>query len=110
MTDGPSVAAGIADVEERVGPRDMLVNNAGVQLRGPRPEFTDSDWKRILDTDLTGAFLVGREPARLMTERGCGKHRQHLLAAGEVVRPGIAPCLLAATAATADVPAPPRHG
>lgn len=35
VTDGPSVAAGIADVEERVGPVDILVNNAGVQLRAP---------------------------------------------------------------------------
>lgn len=35
VTDGPSVAAGIADVEERVGPLDILVNNAGMQLRAP---------------------------------------------------------------------------
>lgn len=35
VTDGPSVAAGIADVEDRVGPLDILVNNAGMQLRAP---------------------------------------------------------------------------
>src|SRR5207248_2798999 len=37
VTDGPSVAAGMADVEQRVGPLDILVNNAGMQLRAPRP-------------------------------------------------------------------------
>lgn len=35
VTDGPSVAAGIADVEERVGPLDILVNNAACNC-GPR--------------------------------------------------------------------------
>ncbi len=31
VTDGPAVAAGIADIEERVGPLDILVNNAGMR-------------------------------------------------------------------------------
>ena len=91
VTDGPSVAAGIADVEERVGPLDILVNNAGVQLRAPLLEFTDADWHRILDTNLTSAFLVGREAARRMTERGHGKIVNICSLQSEVVRPGIAP-------------------
>lgn len=91
VTDGASVAAGIADVEERVGPLDILVNNAGMQLRAPLLEFTDSDWHRILDTNLTSAFLVGREAARRMTERGHGKIVNICSLQSEVVRPGIAP-------------------
>lgn len=91
VTDGASVAAGIADVEERVGPLDVLVNNAGMQLRAPLLEFTDSDWNRILNTNLTSAFLVGREAARRMTERGHGKIVNICSLQSEVVRPGIAP-------------------
>ncbi|MDN3022144.1 SDR family oxidoreductase [Streptomyces sp. S.PB5] len=91
VTDGASVAAGIADVEERVGPLDILVNNAGMQLRAPLLEFTDPDWHRILDTNLTSAFLVGREAARRMTERGHGKIVNICSLQSEVVRPGIAP-------------------
>ncbi|MFF4273879.1 SDR family oxidoreductase [Streptomyces sp. NPDC001536] len=91
VTDGASVAAGIADVEERVGPLDILVNNAGMQLRAPLLEFTDSDWHRILDTNLTSAFLVGREAARRMTERGHGKIVNICSLQSEVARPGIAP-------------------
>ncbi|MCZ0990032.1 glucose 1-dehydrogenase [Streptomyces diastatochromogenes] len=91
VTDGPSVAAGIADVEERVGPLDILVNNAGMQLRAPLLEFTDTDWHRILDTNLTSAFLVGRETARRMTERGHGKIINICSLQSEVARPGIAP-------------------
>ncbi|MFF7980865.1 SDR family oxidoreductase [Streptomyces sp. NPDC007901] len=91
VTDGPSVAAGIADVEERVGPLDILVNNAGMQLRAPLLEFTDTDWHRILDTNLTSAFLVGREAARRMTARGHGKIINICSLQSEVARPGIAP-------------------
>ncbi|MEU9391240.1 SDR family oxidoreductase [Streptomyces sp. NPDC048324] len=91
VTDGPSVKAGIADVEQRVGPLDILVNNAGMQLRAPLTEFTDSDWHRILDTNLTSAFLVGREAARYMTARGHGKIVNICSLQSEVVRPGIAP-------------------
>ncbi|MET9071867.1 SDR family oxidoreductase [Streptomyces sp. NPDC004232] len=91
VTDGASVAAGIADVEERVGPLDILVNNAGMQLRAPLLEFADADWHRILDTNLTGPFLVGREAARRMTERGHGKIINICSLQSEVVRPGIAP-------------------
>ncbi|MET9561891.1 SDR family oxidoreductase [Streptomyces tauricus] len=91
VTDGPSVAAGIADVEERVGPLDILVNNAGMQLRAPLLEFADADWHRILDTNLTSAFLVGREAARGMTARGHGKIVNICSLQSEVARPGIAP-------------------
>ncbi|RVU25206.1 SDR family oxidoreductase [Streptomyces antnestii] len=91
VTDGPSVAAGIAGVEERVGPLDILVNNAGMQLRAPLLEFTDTDWHRVLDTNLTSAFLVGREAARGMVARGHGKIINICSLQSEVVRPGIAP-------------------
>ncbi|MBP8537203.1 SDR family oxidoreductase [Streptomyces sp. MK37H] len=91
VTDGPAVAAGIADVEERVGPLDILVNNAGMQNRAPLLEFTDDAWRQILDTNLTSAFLVGREAARRMTTRGHGKIVNICSLQSEVVRPGIAP-------------------
>ncbi|MEU5267023.1 SDR family oxidoreductase [Streptomyces hygroscopicus] len=91
VTDGPAVAAGIAEVEERVGPLDILVNNAGMQNRAPLLEFPDTAWQQIVDTNLTSAFLVGREAARRMTERGHGKIINICSLQSEVVRPGIAP-------------------
>ncbi|KRD16226.1 SDR family oxidoreductase [Streptomyces sp. Root264] len=91
VTDGPSVRAGLADVEARVGPLDILVNNAGMQLRAPLLEFADSDWHRVLDANVTSAFLVGREAARGMIERGHGKIINICSLQSEVARPGIAP-------------------
>ncbi|MDX3797562.1 SDR family oxidoreductase [Streptomyces sp. AK04-3B] len=91
VTDGPSVRTGLADLEARVGPLDILVNNAGMQLRAPLLEFADSDWHRVLDANVTSAFLVGREAARGMTERGHGKIINICSLQSEVARPGIAP-------------------
>jgi gluconate 5-dehydrogenase len=51
---------------------DILINNAGIQHRQPMLELALADWQRVLDTNLTAAFLVGREAARRMVTRGRG--------------------------------------
>lgn len=52
---------------------DILVNNAGIQHRKPMVDLALADWQRILDVNLTSAFLLGREAARRMIPRGQGK-------------------------------------
>jgi len=52
---------------------DILVNNAGIQFRKPMLELETADWQRIIDTNLTSAFVIGREAARRMIPRGQGK-------------------------------------
>ncbi|OON82314.1 glucose 1-dehydrogenase [Streptomyces tsukubensis] len=91
VTDAASVTAGVAEAEDRVGPVDILVNNAGTQLRAPLLDFAEPDWHRILDTNLTSAFLVGRAVAAGMVLRGHGKIVNICSLQSEVVRPGIAP-------------------
>jgi gluconate 5-dehydrogenase len=88
--DPGAVAHGIAAAEDLAGPIDILVNNVGMQRRAPLTEFSDSDWRLILDTNLTSAFLVGREVARRMTDRGHGKIINICSLQSEVTRPGIA--------------------
>ncbi|HEX4368356.1 MAG TPA: SDR family oxidoreductase [Rhodopila sp.] len=51
---------------------DILFNNAGIQLRGPLVDLTAADWRHVIETNLTSAFLVGREAARRMIARGRG--------------------------------------
>lgn len=51
---------------------DVLVNNAGIQHRQPMLELDLADWQRVIDTNLTAAFLVGREAAKRMVQRGLG--------------------------------------
>jgi gluconate 5-dehydrogenase len=52
---------------------DIVVNNAGIQHRQPLLEVPLADWQRVIDTNLTAAFLVGREAARRMVPRKAGK-------------------------------------
>lgn len=91
VTDPDAVAEGVARIEQRVGAIDILVNNAGAQHRTPFTEFATEDWHRLLATNLTSAFLVGREVARRMTPRGRGKIVNICSVQSEVARPGIAP-------------------
>ena len=52
---------------------DILVNNAGIQFRKPMVELDTADWQRVIDTNLTSAFVIGREAAKRMIKRRRGK-------------------------------------
>jgi NAD(P)-dependent dehydrogenase (short-subunit alcohol dehydrogenase family) len=67
VTSPPSVAALFDTVQQRWGRLDLLVNNAG--LFGPAAgvdEIDLADWRRVVDTNLTGAFLCAQHAVRLM--------------------------------------------
>ena len=87
VTDGEAVARGVAEAE----PLDILVNNAGIQHREPLLEVAEADWRRVVDTNLTSAFLVAREAARGMVSRGRGKIVNVASLQSELARPGIGP-------------------
>jgi len=52
---------------------DILVNNAGTIARSPALEHGDDQWARVIQTNLTAPFVLARELARPMTDRGYGK-------------------------------------
>lgn len=89
-TDSAAVDQGVADVVERLGGIDILVNNTGMQRRKPLTEFTDVDWDEIVATNLTSAFLTSRAVARGMIARGSGKIITTCSVQTELARPGIA--------------------
>jgi gluconate 5-dehydrogenase len=90
VTSDAEAARGVAWVEENVGPLEILVNNAGIQHRVPMLELDVADWERVISTDLTSAFLVGREAARHMIPRGHGKIINICSLQSEAARAGIA--------------------
>ncbi len=49
---------------------DILVNNAGIQFRKPMLELEAKDWQRVIDINLTSAFLVAKPAAKRMIARG----------------------------------------
>jgi gluconate 5-dehydrogenase len=73
VSDGAAVKRAVADIEARIGPIHILINNAGVQDRQPTQSFPEADWQRVLDTNLTGPLLVAQAVAPGMIERGAGK-------------------------------------
>jgi gluconate 5-dehydrogenase len=90
VTDGAAVGRGVEHAEEMAGPLDIVVNNAGMQYRGPLTEFPEEMWHKMLGANLTSAFLVGREVARRMATRRRGKIVNVCSLQSERVRPGIA--------------------
>lgn len=70
---------------------DILVNNAGIQLRKPMVELTATEWRRVLDVNLTSAFVTGREAAKRMIPRGYGKIINIGSLTSELARATIAP-------------------
>jgi gluconate 5-dehydrogenase len=86
VTDEDEVLRGTAEA----GHVDILVNNAGVQHREPLVDVSLENWERVLRTDLTSAFLVGRTVARGMLERGYGKIVNICSVQTDLARPTIA--------------------
>ncbi len=95
VTDETAVVAAFEGFD-RDGIRvDILVINAGIQFRKPMLELETADWRRVIDTNLTSAFLVGREAARRMAERGSGKIINIGSLTSELARATVAPYTVA---------------
>ncbi|KUN84047.1 SDR family oxidoreductase [Streptomyces griseoruber] len=90
VTDDSAVRRAVREIEDGVGPLDILVNNTGVQHREPLLEVSAENFERVLHTNLTSAFLVGRTVAAGMVERGHGKIVNICSVQTWLARPGIA--------------------
>ncbi len=69
VVDEAAVVGAFAALDAQGVEIDILVNNAGIQFRKPMVELALADWQRVIDVNLTSAFLVGREAARRMIAR-----------------------------------------
>jgi len=74
VTDWSSVAEMVARVEHKLGPVDLLVNNAGrAHAIGPPWELDPDDWWRDVEVNLRGTFLASRAVLPSMVARGSGR-------------------------------------
>ena len=72
VADEEAVRGMVGAVVERFGRVEALVNNAGISLISPAEETSLSDWRRVLEVNLTGPFLMCREFGKVMLGQGSG--------------------------------------
>ena len=73
VTSAADVERLAASVESALGPIDVLINNAGVNIRGTVDQLTEADWDSVIDTNLKGPFLCARAIGPGMVNRGWGR-------------------------------------
>ncbi len=72
VSDESAVRTLTEQVLSRYGRIDVLVNNAGISAITPAEETTAELWRRVLEVNLTGPFLLSREIGRVMLTAGSG--------------------------------------
>jgi 2-deoxy-D-gluconate 3-dehydrogenase len=73
VTDEAAVARLVKTTLERFGRIDVLINNAGTNIRKSLHEYSLDEWHRVMNTNLTSAFLCSREVYPAMKRAGGGK-------------------------------------
>ena len=73
VTDEQSVKALIRDTVARCGRLDILVNNAGINIRKPPHLLSLAEWRQVIDTNLTSAYLCSHAAHPELKRAGGGK-------------------------------------
>jgi acetoacetyl-CoA reductase len=71
--DYEAVVAGVAEVEQALGPVEVLVNNAGITRDGTMHKMDPTQWQAVIDTNLGSCFNCSRAVIEGMRERGFGR-------------------------------------
>jgi 2-dehydro-3-deoxy-D-gluconate 5-dehydrogenase len=73
VADDASCRALVEETLARFGRLDILVNNAGMSIRSPPERYTAAAWRQVLETNLTGAFILSQAAHPAMQRQGGGK-------------------------------------
>ena len=91
VTDSRTVKSEIQKFENEKGPIDILINNAGINIRGSFADFDEAEWKKVLDTNVNGAMIVSQAVGPFMLKRKAGKIINICSMQSELGRPSIVP-------------------
>lgn len=69
VTDPEAVRYLFEETDQSFGRLDLLFNNAGVNITGPLEDLSYQDWKSVIDTNLTGAFLCCQSAFKMMKQQ-----------------------------------------
>ena len=92
VSNEAAAVAAFANLDSKKINIDIVINNAGIQLRKPLVELSVDEWNKVIGTNLTSAFIVGREAAKRMIARGQGGKIVNIGSLmSESARPTVAP-------------------
>lgn len=90
VTDTQSIADCLAQTEARLGPLDILINNAGMNVQALLAEVTPEGFDTMFDTNVRGAFFMAQAAGRSMIVRGQGGRIVNIASIGaHTVLPGL---------------------
>jgi 2-deoxy-D-gluconate 3-dehydrogenase len=73
LADREQLPFALQEVEKKLGPINILVNNAGIAVLGGVLELSPEDWDRVFETNVNACFLLSKLAARSMVQQGQGK-------------------------------------
>lgn len=91
VTDSTRIEVVVENIANEHGAIDILVNAAGINIRAPLEDYNDSDWEKVIGTNLTGTFKVSRGVVKMMIQKQSGKIVNIGSMQSELGRPTIAP-------------------
>ena len=91
VTDRGSVTAALDEIAEDLAVPNVLINNAGTASCAAALDVTDEDWRKVMDTNLDGAWTVAQETARRMRDGDGGNIVNTASILGFRVSMGVAP-------------------
>lgn len=73
VTDSEAAEQFVDRIEKEIGPIDILVNNAALMKRVPLVDMDPADFRKIIDVDLVGPFIMSKHVGKRMISRKAGK-------------------------------------
>jgi NAD(P)-dependent dehydrogenase (short-subunit alcohol dehydrogenase family) len=70
VTNREDIQKAMNVISQQYNAVDILINNAGMNIRSKALEVTDEEWQQIMDTNLKSAFMMSQEVGRVMKEKG----------------------------------------